>query len=68
MWSKELSKMSREYLNYNGTHVKSTNGNFGVLSIDYQNKIYTISIKPDFTENLTFHSVGDMIKSGWAVD
>jgi hypothetical protein len=34
MWSKEVIELSREYLNYNGTHVKSTNGNFGVLSID----------------------------------
>jgi hypothetical protein len=68
MWSKELIELSREYLNYNGTHVKSTNGNFGVLSIDYQNKIYTISLKPEFTENLTFNSVEDIIKSGWSVD
>jgi hypothetical protein len=68
MWSKELQEMSKMYFEIDGTHVKSTNGNFGVLNIDYQNKIYTISIKPDFTENLTFYSVGDMIKSGWAVD
>jgi hypothetical protein len=68
MWSKELRTLSEEYLNYDGTHVKSINGQFGVLSIDYQNELYTISIKPDFTETLTFHSVNEIIESGWAVD
>jgi hypothetical protein len=68
MWSKQLQEISREYFEIDGTHCKSTNGNFGVLSIDYQNKIYTISLKPEFTENLTFHSIDDMIKSGWSVD
>jgi hypothetical protein len=68
MWSKQLQEISEIYLEYDGTHVKSINGNFGILSIDKKNKIYIISIKPDFDVNLTFHSVHEIIKAGWAVD
>jgi hypothetical protein len=68
MWSKELQELSREYLEYDGTHVKSKKGKFGILNIDYENKIYTILLKPDLTENLTFHSVQEMLNAGWAVD
>jgi hypothetical protein len=68
MWSKELIELSKEYLNYDGTHVKSTNGDFGILHIDSKNNVYTISLKPDFNVNLTFNSVPEMLKSGWAVD
>jgi hypothetical protein len=68
MWSKQLQEISEIYFKIDGTHIKSTNGNFGILSIDYQNNIYTISIKPEFNVNLTFHSVQEMIKSGLAVD
>jgi hypothetical protein len=39
-----------------------------VLGIDYKTNTYTISIKPGLTEKFVFNSVGDMIKSGWAVD
>jgi hypothetical protein len=68
MWSKQLIELSKIALEYDGVHVKSSNGNFGILSIDYENKIYTISIKPDFNINLTFHSVREMIIDGWVVD
>jgi hypothetical protein len=68
MWSKELQEISKVYFEIDGTHVKSTNGNFGILSIDYQNKIYTISIKPDFNVNLTYNSISEMLNAGWAVD
>jgi hypothetical protein len=68
MWSKKLRELSKTALEYDGVHVKSSNGNFGILNIDYENKIYTISIKPDFNINLTFHSVQEIIKAGWAVD
>ena len=68
MWSRELQELSEIYFEYNGTYVKSINGEFGILSIDYQNKIYTITIKPELTKSYSFHSTSEMIKSGWAVD
>jgi hypothetical protein len=68
MWSKQLQELSKIYFEIDGTHVKSLKGNFGVLSIDKKSKLYTISIKPDFNISLTFHSVQEMINSGWAVD
>jgi hypothetical protein len=36
MWSKELIKLSREYFNCGNTSVKSQNGGFGILNIDYR--------------------------------
>ena len=68
MWSKELIELSKEYLEYDGMHVKSQKGKFGVLSIE--NKIYKITLKPITNESqvLTYNSVNDMIKAGWAVD
>jgi hypothetical protein len=68
MWSKELQEISKVYFKIDGTHVKSINGNFGILSINKKDKIYTISIKPDFNIDLTFNSVSEMLKAGWAVD
>ena len=66
-WSDELIELSREYLNYTGTNVKSLKAEFGILNIDYTNQIYTITL---FNSNrvLTFNSVDDIINSGWAVD
>jgi DNA-binding ferritin-like protein (Dps family) len=66
-WSDKLIKLSREYLNYCGSRVKSINGDFGELNIDYDKNIYTIIIS-DTNENLIFNSVDDMINSGWVVD
>ena len=40
MWSNELIELSEEYLNYDGVNVKTQKGDFGILNIDYQNKIY----------------------------
>jgi hypothetical protein len=70
MWSKELIELSREYLNYDNTSVKSQSGDFGVINIDYKNKIWTIRLLTKNTKNLnlTFHSIEDIIKAGWAVD
>jgi hypothetical protein len=68
MWSKELQEISKVYLEIDGTHVKSINGNFGILSINRKCKIYTISIKHEFNVNLNFNSVSKMLKDGWAVD
>jgi hypothetical protein len=68
MWSKQLQEISKVYFEIDGTHVKSLKGNFGILSIDRKRKIYTISIKPDFNVNLTFNSISEMLKAGWAVD
>jgi len=66
-WSEKLIELSEEYLNYSGSRVKSLNGEFGVLNIDYDNKIYYIHISN--SENiLTFNSVYDIINSGWVVD
>ena len=66
-WSDELIDLSREYLNYTGTHVKSLKPEFGILSIDYENNIYTITLF-NSSQTLTFKSVEDIINAGWAVD
>ena len=66
-WSEKLIKLSREFLNYDGVRVKSLSGQFGVLSIDYENQIYTISIS-NSDQTLIFKSVNEIINSGWAVD
>jgi hypothetical protein len=67
MWSEKLIELSEEYLEYDGTNVKSLKGQCGILNIDYENKIYKITL---FNDNsvLTFNSVDEMIKAGWAVD
>jgi DNA-binding ferritin-like protein (Dps family) len=66
-WSDNLIELSREYLNYSGTRVKSLNGDFGLLTIDYDKNIYTITIS-DTNEILLFNSVNQIINNGWAVD
>jgi hypothetical protein len=66
-WSDELIKLSKEYLNYDGTSVKSLNGDFGILNVDYKNNIYTIDIH-DSDQVLVFKSVDEIINAGWAVD
>lgn len=67
-WSDKLIELSKEYLEYDGTHCKHQKGIFGILSIDRENKTYTISLKPELTEKLVFNSVSEMINSGWVVD
>jgi hypothetical protein len=66
-WSENLIELSREYLNYCGTRVKSINGEFGILNIDYENKIVIISIS-NSNQIFTFNSVDEIIDNGWAVD
>ena len=66
-WSDNLIQLSKEYLNYSGTRVKSLSGNFGELNIDYENNIYTISVS-NSNQTLTFNSVEEIINSGWVVD
>jgi hypothetical protein len=62
-WSDNLIELSREYLNYSETMVKSLNGDFRILDIDYENYIYTISIR-NSNQTLTFKSVEDIINAG----
>ena len=66
-WSDNLIKLSKEYLNYDGTRVKSLNCQFGILNIDYENNIYTISVS-NSNQTLIFKSVDEIINSGWVVD
>ena len=66
-WSDKLIELSEEYLNYTGTPVKSLNAQFGILTIDYENNIYTITIR-NSEQTFTFNSVDEMINAGWAVD
>ena len=66
-WSERLIEQSREYLEYDDTHVKSLQGQFGMLNVDYENNIYTITLKNTNT-TLTFNSVNEMIDAGWVVD
>jgi len=66
-WSDNLIKLSKEYLNYDETRVKSLNCQFGILNIDYENNIYTISVS-NSNQTLTFKSVDEIINSGWVVD
>ena len=66
-WSDNLIELSREYLNYSGSRVKSINKQFGELEIDYKNNIYYIHVS-NSEEVLTFNSVEEIINSGWVVD
>ena len=66
-WSDRLIELSREYLNYDDTHVKSIKGQFGILNIDYENNIYTIKLKSE-NQSIMFYSVDEIIDSGWVVD
>ena len=66
-WSDNLIELSREYLNYSGTRVKSINKQFGELEIDYKNNIFYIHVS-NSDEVLTFYSVEEIINSGWVVD
>ena len=66
-WSDNLIELSREYLNYTGTSVKSLKPEYGILSIDYENSVYTITLH-NSNKTLTFKSVEEMIDAGWAVD
>jgi hypothetical protein len=70
MWSKELTELSREYFNYDNASVKSQKGDFGILNVDYKNKLWTIKLLTENKRNLnlTFHSIEELIKAGWAVD
>jgi hypothetical protein len=70
MWSKALIELSEEYLNNDGVCVKNQDGDAGILNIDYQNKIYTITLLTEPTKDLdlTFHSPKELIKAGWVVD
>jgi hypothetical protein len=69
-WSEELTELSEQYFYYDGVNVKTKKGDFGILNIDYQNKIWTINLLTSNTENinLTFTSVSEIIEAGWAVD
>jgi hypothetical protein len=66
-WSDNLIELSREYLNYSETRVKSSDYQFGLLTIDYDNNIYTITIS-NSDKILTFKSVDEIIDNGWVVD
>jgi len=70
MWSEELTELSEEYLNYDGVNVKTKKGDFGILNIDYENKIYKINLLTENKNNLNliFNSVSEIIENGWAVD
>jgi len=70
MWSNELTELSEEYLNYDGVNVKTKKGDFGILNIDYENKIYKINLLTENKNNLNliFNSVSEIIENGWAVD
>jgi hypothetical protein len=66
-WSDNLIELSKEYLNYDGVDVKSLNGDFGVLNINYEKQIYKIIFKTS-KQTLIFNSVDEIINAGWAVD
>ena len=66
-WSDKLIELSKEYLNYSGTRVKSQDLEFGTLIIDYNNSIYTIHIS-NSNKIVIFKSINEIINSGWVVD
>jgi hypothetical protein len=70
MWSKELIEVSKKYLDHDGVSVKTQEGDFGVINIDYKKRLWTITLLTDNTKNLnlTFHSPDEIIQAGWAVD
>ena len=58
-WLDKLIELSREYLNYTGTNVKSLKVEFGILNIDYKNNIYTITLH-NSKQTLAFNFVDEM--------
>jgi hypothetical protein len=66
-WSENLINLSREYMEIDGVHLKSLDGDFGILNIDSENKLYKIQLK-DSDQVLIFNSADEMIDAGWAVD
>ena len=65
-WSDELIETSKEYL-MRGSYVKSLNGQFGMLCIDYKNSKYMINIR-DSKDVLIYDSIDEMIEAGWVID
>jgi hypothetical protein len=43
MWSKELTELSEEYLEYDGTHVKHQKGIFGILNMKIKSILFQLS-------------------------
>ena len=68
MWSGELGELSRAYFEMPGVCVKSINGDFGVLEIDFERSLYRVLLRDGGKENPVYQSPDDMIKAGWAVD
>jgi len=66
-WSEKLIELSEEYLEYSGTRVKSSKGEFGELEIDHDKKIYSINVS-NSDQILKYNSVNQIINSGWVVD
>jgi hypothetical protein len=67
MWSEKLIKLSYKLMQQSGVSVKSLNGKFGILEIKNNPTIYTLTIY-DTQEKISFESIEEMIKAGWAVD
>jgi len=67
VWSEELQELSRLYL-VDGVRVKSTNGDFGVLSVVCDTHTIKLLKRGKGETPLQFKSVDDMINSGWAID
>ncbi|MDR1317000.1 MAG: hypothetical protein LBK13_09025 [Spirochaetales bacterium] len=65
MWSKELTKLSREYFETGFCNVKNKVPEFGVL-IKKDNQ-FRIKLFNSDTE-LIYNSVDDLINAGWVVD
>ena len=65
-WSDELIELSKQYL-IRGSSVKSLNGQFGILDINYKNSIYTIYIR-NSRLILIYNSIEEIIETGWIID
>jgi hypothetical protein len=58
MRSKELTELSREYFNYDNISIKSQKGDFGIVNVDYKNKIWTITLLTGNKRNLNLRRGG----------
>jgi asparagine synthetase B (glutamine-hydrolysing) len=68
VWSKELTELSKAYLELSGTCVKNLNGDFGVLDIDHKTNTYKVLSRDEAGKSMEYKSADELIKAGWAVD
>jgi hypothetical protein len=67
MWSKKLTDLSISMFEVGFCNIKSESGQFGYLTVNDQKPKYRIRLF-EYNQTLTFNSVNELIRAGWAVD